>query len=66
MLRPPPKFEFNGFIQSFDIFEKPIDLIEDTIKEALKGFSIGLIPKLSDEGTSGTYFLQSIQRKNIV
>lgn len=66
VLRPPPQHEYDGFIQSFEIFESPNSFIEDSIKEALKGFSLGLIPKLSDEGTSGTYFLQSIQRKTTV
>lgn len=53
---------------------KPLVAMEDyallnlnkTISEIRQGFSEGLIPKLADDGTSGTYFLHNLQRKNIV
>lgn len=40
--------------------------LKTTIKDIHKAFSEGLVPKLTDDGTSGTYFLQNLQRKNIV
>ena len=37
----------------------------DCIFNINQGFNSGLVPKLSENGTSGTYFLQNAKRKNI-
>ena len=39
--------------------------LNDCIFDVNQGFIEGLIPKLSENGTSGTYFLQNVNRKNI-
>jgi hypothetical protein len=42
------------------------ETLQTIIKDINKSFLEGFIPKLTDDGTSGTYFLQNFQRKNIV
>lgn len=42
------------------------DSLEKIIKDIHKAFLEGLVPKLTDDGTSGTYFLHNLQRKSIV
>ena len=40
-------------------------MISNAISESAKAFEIGLIPKLTENGTSGTYLLKNDQRKDI-
>jgi len=46
-----------------------LDSLPEEFKDCLfdinQGFIEGFIPKLSENGTSGTYFLQNLNRKNV-
>ena len=54
-----------GVIRRYEIFPKSKQ-IADMISSVQKGFDIGLIPKLTFNGTSGTYLLQNKNRKTKV
>ena len=48
-------------------FENGLDNeLKKTIIDANQGFSLGLKPRLTMNGTSGSYFLKNCYRKNIV
>ena len=54
-----------GVIRRYEIFPKSKPIV-DMIASVQKGFDIGLIPKLTLNGTSGTYLLQNKNRKTTV
>lgn len=65
ILRLPPKLENNfGLVQKYESLPKT-PVIEELLSTVQEGFNQKLIPKLTFEGTSGTYFLQNKFRKNI-
>ena len=66
ILRPTPKLENNfGIIEKYETLPK-MSVIDELLSTVQEGFNQKLIPKLTFEGTSGSYFLQNKFRKNIV
>jgi len=66
ILRPTPTLENTlGIIKKYEILPKSKTL-ENLLFGIQEGFNLGLIPKLTFDGTSGTYFLRNKYRKNIV
>jgi len=66
ILRPTPNLENSlGLVKRYETLAKT-PVIDDLLFLAQEGFNLGLIPKLTFEGTSGTYFLQNKYRKKIV
>jgi len=62
-IRPPPVLENNlGVIKRYESLPISNDVIH-LVQEVQKGFNIGLIPKLTLNGTSGSYTLQNRNRK---
>lgn len=39
--------------------------MRELLEKIRQGFNSGLIPKLTDDGTSGAYFLRNLDKKNI-
>ena len=66
ILRAPPMLKNTiGLIKRDETF--PIDsALHELIFGTQEGFNIGLIPKLTIEGTSGSYLLRNQNRKPIV
>ena len=66
ILRAPPMLKNTiGLIKQDDTL--PSDsALQELIHGIQEGFNIGLVPKLTIEGTSGTYLLRNSNRKTIV
>jgi len=66
ILRPTPNLENTlGLIKIYETLPKE-ESLEALLFSAQEGFNLGLIPKLTFNGTSGSYFLQNKYRKNVV
>lgn len=52
-----------GIIHSYSIFDTQPPLIIDMIDSIKSGFLKGIRPKLAENGTSGSYFLESSSHK---
>lgn len=65
-LRPPPNLKNTiGHIKRYEALPKSLTL-KRLVFSVQEGFNLGLIPKMTLEGTSGAYFLRNTFRKNIV
>ena len=66
ILRPTPNLENTlGLVKKYETLPRE-DSIESVLFSVQEGFNLGLIPKLTFDGTSGSYFLQNKYRKNVV
>jgi hypothetical protein len=54
-----------GVINPYQIFDKVPKKIRQLIMSVESGLKAGRKPKLSEEGTSGTYFLEDHEKKKI-
>jgi len=65
ILRPTPSLENTlGLVKKYETLPKE-DGLEAMLFSVQEGFSLGLIPKLTFDGTSGSYFVQNKFRKNV-
>jgi len=65
ILREKPKLEGKfGIVERYETLPK-MPVIDELLSTVQEGFAQKLIPKLTFEGTSGSYFLQNKFRKNI-
>jgi len=65
ILRPTPNLENSlGLVKRYETLPKT-PVIDELLFWTQEGFNLGLIPKLTFEGTSGTYFLHNKFRKKI-
>jgi len=66
ILRPTHEFEkLYASIQKYETLPKT-ENIRHLLFAVQEGFNLGLIPKLTSDGTSGSYFLKNKFRKIIV
>ena len=57
ILRPTPTLENTlGLVKKYETLPKE-DAIDSLLFSVQEGFNLGLIPKLTFDGTSGSYFL---------
>jgi hypothetical protein len=59
------QFLLTDSIQIYGNVPCPGQFKEEIIVQAMQGLSLGLKPKLSEEGTGGTYFLRNRKKQNI-
>lgn len=65
ILRPTPTLENTlGLVKKYETLPTQENL-ESMLFSVQEGFNLGLIPKLTFDGTSGSYFLQNKYRKNV-
>lgn len=66
ILRPTPTLENTlGLVKKYETLTTE-DSLETMLFSVQEGFNLGLIPKLTFDGTSGSYFLQNKYRRNVV
>jgi hypothetical protein len=66
ILRPTAVLENNvGTVKKYEHLPES-QTLETILFSVQEGFNLGLIPKLTFDGTSGTYMLRNRFRKNIV
>lgn len=66
ILRTTPSLENTlGLVKKYETLPKE-DSLDSLLFSVQEGFNLGLIPKLTFDGTSGSYFLQNKFRKNVV
>jgi len=65
ILRTTPSLENTlGLVKKYETLPKE-DSLDSLLFSVQEGFNLGLIPKLTFDGTSGSYFLQNKFRKNV-
>ena len=61
-MEPGSEYE-RGIVNPYQIFDEVPEKIKNLILEVQSGLNNGRNPKLAEEGTSGTYFLENHAKK---